>query len=45
VPEDITSADARKLVCLAAQLLKQRTEEPDDAVLADRFGTAAPALA
>jgi flagellar biosynthesis protein FlhF len=45
VPEDIASADARKLVCLAAQLLKQRNEEPDDAVLADRFGTAAPALA
>lgn len=38
VPEDIASADARKLVCLAAQLLRQRTDEPDDAVLADRFG-------
>jgi flagellar biosynthesis protein FlhF len=46
VPEDIASADARKLVCLAAQMLKQRTDEPDDAILADRFGTAAaPALA
>ncbi|NID06569.1 flagellar biosynthesis protein FlhF [Luteibacter jiangsuensis] len=45
VPEDIATADARKLVCLAAQLLKQRNEEPDDAVLAERFGTATPALA
>ena len=45
VPEDIASADARKLVCLAAQLLKQRNEEPDDAILADRFGIAAPAHA
>jgi flagellar biosynthesis protein FlhF len=46
VPEDIASADARKLVCLAAQMLKQRNEEPDDAVLADRFGFAsAPTLA
>jgi flagellar biosynthesis protein FlhF len=46
VPEDIASADARKLVCLAAQLVKQRNDEPDDAILADRFGfAAAPALA
>jgi flagellar biosynthesis protein FlhF len=45
VPEDIASADARKLVCLAAQLLKQRNDEPDDALLAERFGIAAPALA
>ncbi|MGF6495799.1 flagellar biosynthesis protein FlhF [Luteibacter sp. 621] len=46
VPEDIASADARKLVCLAAQMLKQRNDEPDDAILADRFGFAsAPALA
>ncbi|SEM27270.1 flagellar biosynthesis protein FlhF [Luteibacter sp. UNCMF331Sha3.1] len=45
VPEDIASADARKLVCLAAQLLKQRTEEPDDAILAERFGIATPVLA
>jgi len=41
VPEDIASADARKLVCLAAQLVKQRNDEPDDAILADRFGFAA----
>jgi flagellar biosynthesis protein FlhF len=46
VPEDIASADARKLVCLAAQMLKQRTDEPDDAILADRFGFASsPAMA
>lgn len=46
VPEDIASADARKLVCLAAQMLKQRNDEPDDAILADRFGFAStPALA
>ena len=46
VPEDIASADARKLVCLAAQMLKQRNDEPDDAILADRFGFAsAPATA
>ncbi|SFW36973.1 flagellar biosynthesis protein FlhF [Luteibacter sp. UNCMF366Tsu5.1] len=45
VPEDIASADARKLVCLAAQLVKQRSDEPDDAILADRFGGVAPALA
>ncbi|URX60960.1 flagellar biosynthesis protein FlhF [Luteibacter anthropi] len=45
VPEDIASADARKLVCLAAQRVKQRTEEPDDAILADRFGMPATALA
>ncbi|SDF10251.1 flagellar biosynthesis protein FlhF [Dyella sp. 333MFSha] len=46
VPEDIASADARKLVCLAAQLVKQRTDEPDDAILADRFGfSTAPAIA
>jgi flagellar biosynthesis protein FlhF len=46
VPEDIASADARKLVCLAAQLVRQRNDEPDDAILADRFGFAAtPALA
>jgi flagellar biosynthesis protein FlhF len=46
VPEDIASADARKLVCLAAQMLKQRNDEPDDAILADRFGFASsPAMA
>ncbi|MBB3225580.1 flagellar biosynthesis protein FlhF [Luteibacter sp. Sphag1AF] len=43
VPEDIAVADSRKLVCLAAQLLKNRNDEPDDAVLADRFGL--PAMA
>lgn len=45
VPEDIATADARKLVCLAAQLLKQRNDEPDDAVLAERFGLSPPAMA
>jgi flagellar biosynthesis protein FlhF len=45
VPEDIAAADARKLVCLAAQKVKDaRTEEPDDTVLAERFGFA-PAAA
>jgi flagellar biosynthesis protein FlhF len=43
VPEDIASADARKLVCLAAQMVKQRNDEPDDAILADRFGFSAVA--
>ncbi|SEV83998.1 flagellar biosynthesis protein FlhF [Luteibacter sp. 329MFSha] len=45
VPEDIATADAHKLVCLAAQLLKQRNDEPDDAVLAERFGLSPPAMA
>jgi flagellar biosynthesis protein FlhF len=41
VPEDIAAADSRKLVCLAAQKVKDaRTDEPDAAVLADRFGFA-----
>ncbi|MDF4002537.1 flagellar biosynthesis protein FlhF [Luteibacter sp. PPL552] len=41
VPEDIASADARKLVLLAAQRVKQRTDEPDHAILAERFGLSA----
>ncbi|KAG9597321.1 hypothetical protein KCV01_g9149, partial [Aureobasidium melanogenum] len=45
VPEDIASADSRKLVCLAAQRVKQRTDEPDAAILADRFGMPATATA
>lgn len=41
VPEDIASADARKLVLMAAQRVKQRNDEPDDAILAERFGMTA----
>jgi flagellar biosynthesis protein FlhF len=41
VPEDIATADARKLVYLAARLVKARSEEPDDAMMAGRFGLAA----
>jgi flagellar biosynthesis protein FlhF len=38
VPEDISVADARVLVCRAAQSLK--TGVPDDSLMADRFGLA-----
>ena len=38
VPEDIATADARVLVCRAAQSLKG--EAPDDNVMAERFGLA-----
>jgi flagellar biosynthesis protein FlhF len=38
VPEDIALADARKLVCRAAQ--PARGVEPDDSMLAERFGLA-----
>ncbi|MEO7072038.1 MAG: flagellar biosynthesis protein FlhF [Rhodanobacter sp.] len=38
VPEDIAMADARKLVCRAAQ--SSRGTETDDSVLAERFGLA-----
>ena len=38
VPEDIAMADARKLVCRAAQ--SSRGTEADDSVLAERFGLA-----
>jgi flagellar biosynthesis protein FlhF len=38
VPEDIATADARVLVCRAAQSL--RSESPDDSVMAERFGRA-----
>ncbi len=41
VPEDIAMADARKLVCRAAQ--SSRGTEPDDSVLAERFGLAVAA--
>ncbi|AIF49183.1 flagellar biosynthesis protein FlhF [Dyella japonica] len=39
VPEDIATADARVLVCRAAQVLKGNTAA-DDMVMADRFGLA-----
>lgn len=39
VPEDIATADARVLVCRAAQVLKGNTSA-DDMVMADRFGLA-----
>ncbi|MEW9572801.1 flagellar biosynthesis protein FlhF [Rhodanobacter sp. Si-c] len=39
VPEDIATADARVLVCRAAQSLK--AEAPDDNLMAERFGFAA----
>ena len=38
VPEDIATADARVLVCRAAQSL--RSELPDDNLMAERFGLA-----
>jgi len=38
VPEDIATADARVLVCRAAQSLK--SELPDDDLMAERFGLA-----
>jgi len=38
VPEDIAAADARVLVCRAAQSLKGHV--PDDSLMADRFGLA-----
>jgi flagellar biosynthesis protein FlhF len=38
VPEDIATADARVLVCRAAQSLK--SQMPDDGLMAERFGLA-----
>lgn len=40
VPEDIATADARVLVCRAAQVLKGRGAAADDEVMAERFGLA-----
>lgn len=40
VPEDITAADARVLVCRAAQALKANATAVDDSQMADRFGMA-----
>ena len=39
VPEDIATADARELVCLAARSVKA-TATPDDDTMAERFGMA-----
>ncbi|HEV2621267.1 MAG TPA: flagellar biosynthesis protein FlhF [Frateuria sp.] len=39
VPEDIAAADARLLVCRAAQALKGNAPAADEAMLAERFGT------
>lgn len=41
VPEDIAAADARLLVCRAAQALKSNAPAADEAVLAERFGAMA----
>ena len=38
VPEDIAAADARLLVCRAAQVLKGHAPAADEALLAERFG-------
>jgi flagellar biosynthesis protein FlhF len=38
VPEDIAAADARLLVCRAAQVLKGHAPAADDTLLAERFG-------
>jgi flagellar biosynthesis protein FlhF len=40
VPEDITAADARVLVCRAAQVLKGNALAIDDSHMAERFGLA-----
>lgn len=40
VPEDIATADARVLVCRAAQVLKAHAAAADDEVMAERFGLA-----
>ncbi|KRE90923.1 flagellar biosynthesis protein FlhF [Frateuria sp. Soil773] len=41
VPEDIAAADARVLVCRAAQVLRQHAAATDDGLMAERFGAAA----
>jgi flagellar biosynthesis protein FlhF len=40
VPEDIATADARVLVCRAAQVLKGGAPPADDTLMAERFGAA-----
>ena len=39
VPEDIAAADARLLVCRAAQVIKGNVPAADEAMLAERFGS------
>jgi flagellar biosynthesis protein FlhF len=40
VPEDIAAADARALVCRAAQVMKRPSHEVDNDMMAERFGMA-----
>jgi flagellar biosynthesis protein FlhF len=44
VPEDISAADARVLVCRAAQVQRRLTSAADDVEMADRFGLAVASL-
>jgi flagellar biosynthesis protein FlhF len=44
VPEDISAADARVLVCRAAQVQRRLTPAIDDVEMADRFGLAVGSL-
>jgi flagellar biosynthesis protein FlhF len=44
VPEDISAADARILVCRAAQVQRRLTSAVDDVEMADRFGLAVASL-
>ncbi|NII09179.1 flagellar biosynthesis protein FlhF [Oleiagrimonas sp. C23AA] len=45
VPEDIATADARRLACRAAKVLGQPGEHADDLLMAERFGRRSAALA
>jgi len=40
VPEDLATADARVLVCRAAQVLKSNAPAVDEGYMAERFGMA-----
>ena len=44
VPEDICAADARVLVCRAAQVQRRLTPAVDDVEMAERFGLAVASL-
>jgi flagellar biosynthesis protein FlhF len=44
VPEDISAADARVLVCRAAQVQRRLTPAVDDVEMAERFGLAVASL-
>jgi len=44
VPEDISTADARVLVCRAAQVQRRLTSATDDVEMAERFGLAVASL-